>query len=175
MGCYQNRGRTLGDILTSVAAISNLNKKLGVCKDTAAQKGVTVFGLDNEKCWTGQDAANTYNMYGNSGNCNTNPLGNSMGYLEKHSMFVYSKNKDGKCSYSKWLNPRLQSGFLLAQAMRFFENVASVSRQRAVVIARVAAKQATRQPCTLSRRIQYIDFFATFSCDFSSVALPVRG
>ena len=62
----------------------------------ADAKGITVFGLDDKQCWTGQNAADTFNKYGNSGQCYTNKGGKSMGYFASESMSVYKKNDKGK-------------------------------------------------------------------------------
>ena len=72
VGCYQNTGRALADILRGVNGKRTVSKKLNVCRKTADAKGITVFGLDDKQCWTGQNAADTFNKYGNSGQCYTN-------------------------------------------------------------------------------------------------------
>ena len=92
MGCYQNTGRALADILRGVNGKRTVSKKLNVCRKTADAKGITVFGLDDKQCWTGQNAADTFNKYGNSGQCYTNKGGKSMGYFASESMSVYKKN-----------------------------------------------------------------------------------
>ena len=80
MGCYQNTGRALADILRGVNGKRTVSKKLNVCRKTADAKGITVFGLDDKQCWTGQNAADTFNKYGNSGQCYTNKGGKSQGH-----------------------------------------------------------------------------------------------
>ena len=95
-GCYQNTGRALADILRGVNGKRTVSKKLNVCRKTADAKGITVFGLDDKQCWTGQNAADTFNKYGNSGQCYTNKGGKSMGYFASESMSVYKKNDKGK-------------------------------------------------------------------------------
>ena len=61
MGCYQNTGRALADILRGVNGKRTVSKKLNVCRKKADAKGITVFGLDDKQCWTGQNAADTFN------------------------------------------------------------------------------------------------------------------
>ena len=96
VGCYQNRGRALGDTMRSVGSYRNINRKLDACKETAVQTGIIVFGLDDKRCWSGQDAENTYDDYGSSGQCKANTDGNSMGYFASESVSVYKKNSNGK-------------------------------------------------------------------------------
>ena len=96
VGCYQNIGRALGDSLRSVGRYRNINKKFDACKETAIQNGMTVFGLDDKRCWSGQDAENTYDDYGSSGQCKSNKDGKSMGYFGSDSVSVYKKNINGK-------------------------------------------------------------------------------
>ena len=96
MGCYQNTGRALADILRGVNGKRTVSKKLNVCRKTADAKGITVFGLDDKQCWTGQNAADTFDKYGNSGQCYTNKGAKSMGYFASESMSVYKKNDKGK-------------------------------------------------------------------------------
>ena len=98
MGCYQNRGRALGDILLEVGPLANITSKLDACKNTAAQQGVSVLGLDDMKCWTGKNAASTYHMYGTAHLCKTNNMGNiytGMGSFASESIFVYIKDNNG--------------------------------------------------------------------------------
>jgi len=64
-----------------------------LAKEKASQKGISVFGLDDKICWSGQNAANTYYMYGRSWQCKTNKDGKSMGYVVSESIAVYKKNK----------------------------------------------------------------------------------
>ena len=100
VGCYQNTGRALADILRGVNGKRTVSKKLNVCRKTADAKGITVFGLDDKQCWTGQNAADTFDKYGNSGQCYTNKGGKSMGYFASESMSVYKKNDKGKFKLS---------------------------------------------------------------------------
>ncbi|CAH3183147.1 unnamed protein product, partial [Porites lobata] len=75
VGCYQNTGRALADILRGVNGKRTVSKKLNVCRKTADAKGITVFGLDDKQCWTGQNAADTFDKYGNSGQCAWEKIG----------------------------------------------------------------------------------------------------
>ena len=110
MGCYQNRGRALGETVRGVGSKKYINRKLNACKETAGQKGITVFGLDDKICWSGQNAANTYDMYGASGQCATNKYGNKMGYFASESMAVYTKDNSGKLQSSELAIIRFHKG-----------------------------------------------------------------
>ena len=81
----------MGDILRKVKSKRSINRKLKAYQNTAAQRGVTVFGLDDEQCWTGQNAVNTYDMYGTSQTCKANNRGNKMGSVSFGSVYVYKK------------------------------------------------------------------------------------
>ena len=96
VGCYQNRGRALGDILLKFGRFGQMRKKFEQCVAEADKKGVTVFGFDNTKCWTGENAASSYDSYGNAvGKCGSTKSGLRYGFLASETMFVYQK-KGGK-------------------------------------------------------------------------------
>lgn len=96
MGCYQNTGRALGDILKTFGRFANIKKRYTKCTDAADQRGITVVGLDDRKCWTGENAASSYDKYGKSGPCNTNKKGKSAGFTVSGTMAVYKKDINGK-------------------------------------------------------------------------------
>ena len=48
VGCYQNKGRALGEILFKFKRFGGMKKKYGQCVTKANQKGATVFGLDDK-------------------------------------------------------------------------------------------------------------------------------
>ena len=96
MGCYQNRGRALGEVLFKFKRFGKMQKKYGQCVTTANQKGVTVFGLDDTRCWTGKNAASSYDIYGTAvGRCGSTKGGLRYGFLASETVFVY-ENKGGK-------------------------------------------------------------------------------
>ncbi len=56
-------------------ALPRSSSLLEDCKQEAAFRGYTVFGIQNGvECWSGPNAANTYDKYGTSTAC-TNGLG----------------------------------------------------------------------------------------------------
>ena len=96
MGCYQNRGRALGDILLKPEDPAAISQKYEQCVTAASNQGVTVFGFDDSKCWTGPNAASAFNKHGLAkGNCGNTKGGLGYGFAASEAMFVYQK-KGGK-------------------------------------------------------------------------------
>ena len=97
MGCYQNRGRALGDILLGVAGFGTIKSKLDACRKKAASLAVTLFGLDDKECWTGQNASDTYYKYGTSGQCTFSKNHEvAIGGSKSESIYVYLLDNKGK-------------------------------------------------------------------------------
>ena len=72
LGCYKDTPNRAMPV--SLPRGSNL---LQDCKQAAAFRGYTVFGIQNRvECWSGPNAPNTYNKYGSSTVCR-NGLGGS--------------------------------------------------------------------------------------------------
>ena len=72
LGCYKDTSNRAMPV--SLPRGSNL---LQDCKQAAAFRGYTVFGIQNRvECWSGPNAPNTYNKYGSSTVCR-NGLGGS--------------------------------------------------------------------------------------------------
>ena len=95
VGCYQNRGKALGEILFKFKRFGKMKKKYGQCVTKANQEGVTIFGLDDTRCWTGQNAASSYGIYGTAASCRSTKSGLRYGFLSSETVFVYQK-KGGK-------------------------------------------------------------------------------
>ncbi|XP_073255077.1 thrombospondin-2-like isoform X2 [Porites lutea] len=96
VGCYQNRGRALGDILLGVAGNATMISKLDACKKKAASKAVALFGLDDKKCWTGQNAINSFYKYGTSAQCSYSDNHEvAIGSFASESIYVYLMSKKG--------------------------------------------------------------------------------
>jgi len=74
-----------------VGSYGTVNKRMDACKDKADTEGVTLFGLDNKRCWTGTDGENTYDKFGSSAQCKEVD-GNKMGYFTSESIAIYKKN-----------------------------------------------------------------------------------
>ena len=108
--CFFNRGRALGTILSRVGR--SLRRNYGKCKAVANRRGVSVFGLDDQTCWTGDDGANSYDIYGNSGRCQTRGVVGA-GYKVSGTMFVYEKDSNGKQTKKGLLFDTMSSTFSL--------------------------------------------------------------
>ena len=91
--CFYNRGRALGTILSRVGR--TLRRNYAKCKAVADRRGVSVFGLDDQTCWSGDNGANSYDIYGNSGRCQTRGVIGA-GYKVSGTVFVYEKDSNGK-------------------------------------------------------------------------------
>ena len=86
----------MGAMFKKLRRFFTVVKKYKTCTDMADQKGITLFGLDDRRCWTGDNAASSYNMYGNA-ICTSNKKGNiKIGSLESGTMAVYQKDNNGK-------------------------------------------------------------------------------
>ena len=97
IGCYQNRGRALGYLLSKFKRFAKISTKYKQCVTAADDQGVMLFGLEDTKCWTGKNAARTYDMYGLAkGKCGTAKNGLRYGFMASETMFVYQK-KEGEC------------------------------------------------------------------------------
>ena len=92
VGCYQNRGRALDKILFKFKRFGKMQKKYEQCVTKANQEGVTVFGLDDTRCWTGENAASSYGIYGTAvGRCGATKGRLRYGFLASQTVFVYQK------------------------------------------------------------------------------------
>lgn len=70
--------------------------KLDACKKKAASKAVALFGLDDKKCWTGQNAINSFYKYGTSAQCSySNNHEVAIGSFASESIYVYLMSKKG--------------------------------------------------------------------------------
>ena len=83
-------------MLQKLRRFFTIAKKYKTCTEAADQKGITLVGLDDRRCWTGDDAASSYDMYGHA-TCTSNKKGNiQLGNLESGTMAVYQKDNNGK-------------------------------------------------------------------------------
>ena len=83
---------------------SNPSALIQSCKQEAAFRGYTVFGIQHGiECWSGPNAANTYNKYGPSDKCN-NGLGgawaNDVYRIHTGRCMKSEGVKEGRCSSS---------------------------------------------------------------------------
>ena len=60
------------------------------CKEKAQTFGYKIFGADDKACWSGDDAANSYDDYGKSKKCSVSKkTGNGSGKELNGDIFVY--------------------------------------------------------------------------------------
>ena len=96
IGCYQNRGRALGEILFNFKRFAKTSTKYKQCVTAASDQGAMLFGLEDTKCWTAENATRSYDMYGLAkGKCETAKNGLRYGFMASETMFVYQM-KEGK-------------------------------------------------------------------------------
>lgn len=75
---------------------SPIASKYEDCIAKAAEEGVTVFGMDDRRCWTG---TGKYDKHGASGQCKKSKKGDkSMGLSASETMFVYKKDASGNAN-----------------------------------------------------------------------------
>ena len=73
-----------------------MKNRYSTCVNAADKAGVEVFGLDDQRCWTGDGS---YNKFGSSGQCQKAKKGDlHMGLTDKGTMYVYSKDAKGRMS-----------------------------------------------------------------------------
>ena len=59
------------------------------CRAKAETSGYKLFGADNKNCWSGDNAENTYDYWGESSRCSVSKSGNGSGNDDTSDMFVY--------------------------------------------------------------------------------------
>ena len=78
--------------------IGSIGKRYQACVKKADEDGITLFGMDDKRCWTSDNAANSYDKFGPTGQCKESK-GSSSGITEKSSVYVYRKNNKGNKLY----------------------------------------------------------------------------
>ncbi|XP_078346362.1 uncharacterized protein LOC144631716 isoform X2 [Oculina patagonica] len=128
VGCYQNRGRALGDVLFKPKRFAKIATKYEQCVAEADTKGVTLFGFEDTKCWSGSKA---YDMYGKAvGKCGSTRKGLRYGYGASETMFVYEKNGGTWQPIDCYNNVSPKDEFALPES--FDSNVGSVTGPDAI-------------------------------------------
>ena len=94
VGCFKNVDRALDEVVARVANKPSISSRYDACVAAADQAGITLFGLDDRRCWTSQRAYSSYDKYGTSGHCKTKK-GKTAGLTEHGTMFVYQKDYQG--------------------------------------------------------------------------------
>ena len=94
VGCFMNSDRALGQLLERVGSKPSISSRYAACTSAADSGDVTLFGMDDRRCWTGEntESIRTFDKYGTSGTCKTRK-GLSGGLSEYETMFVYIKEE----------------------------------------------------------------------------------
>ena len=80
----------LPDLFDDKVSAESPDAVFNYCKGKAEALGYKVFGSDNESCWSGDDAKNTYKKYGESKLCEfSKRTGNGLGNTVNGDVFVY--------------------------------------------------------------------------------------
>ena len=91
-----NSVRALGQILERVGSKSSISARYAACTSAADNDGVTLFGMDDRRCWTGEKAESTFTKYGTSDQySDAKKVSLSGGLSESGTMFVYEKDASG--------------------------------------------------------------------------------
>ena len=93
VGCYKNSVRALDKILKANGR--SISSRYAACISEADGSGITLFGMDDKRCWIGEDAHSAYDTYGNSGLCKTTKKGINYGLSADDTMRVYMKDVEG--------------------------------------------------------------------------------
>ena len=68
----------------------------------ADKKGITLFGMDDKRCWIGENADSTYDKYGTSGLCKKTKKDVNYGLSEHDTLRVYIKDIGGNILRQFW-------------------------------------------------------------------------
>ena len=92
VGCFIERApnKALPDSFdNNVGGIDGDDNIFEYCKQKAEAYGYKLFGADDNNCWSGDDAENSYDMYGAASKCSVSKSGNGSGSERNENMFVY--------------------------------------------------------------------------------------
>lgn len=73
----------------------SISSRYAACMSEADGKGITLFGMDDNRCWIGENTDSTYSKYGTSGLCKKTKKGLYYGLSEHDTMRVYMKDVQG--------------------------------------------------------------------------------
>ncbi|KAL9955598.1 hypothetical protein ACROYT_G036941 [Oculina patagonica] len=91
-GCYLNKASDMAlpdSFDKNVGEIQGNDNIFEYCRAKAETFGYKVFGADDKNCWSGDDAENTYDYWGESSKCFVGKSGNGSGRETNGDMFVY--------------------------------------------------------------------------------------
>ena len=75
--------------------LPSIAKRYEACVKKADADGITLFGVDDKRCWTSHQAKTSYYKFGSSGKCKTKGV-LSGGLSASDTVFVYQKVKGNK-------------------------------------------------------------------------------
>lgn len=90
VGCYKNSVCVLVEILKVKSKL--INSWYVVCMLEVDGKGIMLFGMDDNRCWIGENMDSIYSKYGILGLCKKMKKGLYYGLLEYDIMCVYMKD-----------------------------------------------------------------------------------
>lgn len=93
VGCYKNSVRALDKTLKAKSKL--ISSRYAACISEADGNEITLFGMDDKRCWIGEDAYSAYDTYGNSGLCKTTKKRINYGLSADGTMRVYMKDVEG--------------------------------------------------------------------------------
>ena len=76
--------------------IRAMGKRYSACVKAADEKGITLFGMDDKRCWTSDNPEHSYKKFGKSGQCKKGKGSLSTGLTKSSTVFVYQKSDQGK-------------------------------------------------------------------------------
>ena len=80
--------------------IPSISKRYQACVEKANEEGITLFGMDDKRCWTAKKPERTFDKFGSSGHCKEKG-GYSSGMAERSTVYVYRKNDKGNKLFFK--------------------------------------------------------------------------
>ena len=95
MECYKMIMQALDKYFVRAGNIPSIGKRYKACEEKADKEGITLFGMDDKRCWTSDQARSNYDKFGASGKCKKKGE-YSTGLSESDTMFVYQKEKGNK-------------------------------------------------------------------------------
>lgn len=107
MGCYKMALQALDNYFLRVGSISSIGKRYEACEEKADADGISLFGMDDRRCWTSEQAGSSYDKFGASGKCKKKGA-YSTGFSESDTVFVYQKEKGNWQALAESLDPVTQ-------------------------------------------------------------------
>lgn len=89
--------RVLDRYFSRVGNIRAIDKRFRACVKRADEQGITLFGMDDRRCWTSDGTEQRYYKFGLSKDCKEK-RGKTSGLSDSLSVYVYRKTNQGKMS-----------------------------------------------------------------------------